>query len=59
LKVIKCVINCEILFQFGRTALHFAAKKGHVDIVKYLVENGASLNSMREVRLDMCNITPV
>ena len=43
----------------GRTVLHDAALGGHLDVVKYLVENGASLNAEDEVRLDMHNITRV
>ena len=34
-----------------------AAWAGHVDIVKYLVENGAEVNAMCKVRIDMYNIT--
>ena len=33
-----------------------AAKAGHVDIVKYLVENGAEVNAVK-VRIDMYDIT--
>ena len=33
-----------------------AAEAGHVDIVKYLVENGAQVNAVVEVRIDMYNI---
>ena len=33
-----------------------AAKAGHVDIVKYLVENGAEVNAVK-VRIYMYNIT--
>ena len=34
-----------------------AAKTGHVDILKYLVENGAEVNAVARVRVDMYNIT--
>ena len=34
-----------------------AAKAGHVDIVKYLVENGAEVNAWNTVRIYMYNIT--
>ena len=27
------------------TALHFACKKGHINIVKFLIENGAEINA--------------
>ena len=30
---------------------------GHVDVVRYLVERGATLDAKDEVRLDMDNIT--
>ena len=33
-----------------------AAKAGHVDIVKYLVENGAEVNALK-VRIDIYDIT--
>ena len=34
-----------------------AAKTGHVDIVKYLVENGAEVNAVARVRIDIYNMT--
>ena len=34
-----------------------AASSGHVDIVKCLVENGAEVNAVDTVRIDMYNIT--
>ena len=34
-----------------------AAMAGHVDIVKYLVENGANVNAVRLVRIYIYNIT--
>jgi len=36
-------------------ALHIATKAGHVDIVKYLVENGADVNAKDQVKTDMYN----
>ena len=51
--------NCKILVQNGKTARHYAAWRGNLDIVKYLVENGANVNAKDEVRLDMHNITRV
>ena len=33
------------------------ARTGHVDMVKYLVENGAEVNAVAMVRIDMYNIT--
>ena len=36
-----------------------AAKAGHIDIVKFLVENGAEVNAKDQVWIDMYNITYV
>ena len=44
---------------FGRRALHNAVRAGHLDVVKYLVKNGARANLKNEVRLDMHNVTHV
>ena len=30
--------------RFGSTPLHFSALKGHYDIVRYLVDNGADIH---------------
>ena len=30
------------------TALHFAAKKGHVDVAKVLIQNGADVNAVEK-----------
>lgn len=40
--------------QFGETALHYAAEKGHLDIVKVLVQAGTSL-----FKLDKSRRTPL
>ena len=31
-----------------RTALHFAAKNGHVDVAKVLIQNGADVNAVEK-----------
>jgi ankyrin repeat protein len=36
--------------QDGRTAIMHAAKVGHVDVVKALIEGGADVNAMDSVR---------
>ena len=30
------------------TALHYAAQKGHVDVAKVLIQNGADVNAVEE-----------
>ena len=32
------------LFQYGRAAIHYAAKGGHLEIIALLIENGADSN---------------
>ena len=33
------------IYQSGRTALHYAALSGHIEVVKVLVERGAAINT--------------
>ena len=32
--------------EIERTALHWAAEKGHVDVAKVLIQNGADVNAV-------------
>ena len=37
-----------MLFTQQKTALHFAAQNGHVDVAKVLIQNGADVNAVDE-----------
>ena len=37
-----------LLINGKRTALHFAAREGHVDVAKVLIQNGADVNAVDE-----------
>ena len=37
--------------EYGETALHTASNKGHIDVARYLLEKGATVNSLSKVRL--------
>ena len=37
-------VDVDELTRYGATALSFACDKGHLDVVRYLVENGADVN---------------
>ena len=43
--------------QDGSTALHFATKGCHVDIMKKLIQAGSCLNTPNEVDYSRCNCT--
>ena len=43
------LIMSFILYQWGVTALHCAAFKGHVDVARLLLEKGAYVNSIDNV----------
>ena len=34
--------------RWGKTALHFAAERNHVEVAKVLLENGADVNAKGE-----------
>ena len=36
--------------EYGNTALHAASSKGHINIARFLVETGATVNSLNKVR---------
>ena len=38
------------LFQTGKTPLHVAASRGHDDVVSLLLQKGADLNTIDQVR---------
>ena len=47
-----CLYVCHYYnYQVGGTALIWAAKGGHVDVVRYLVEQGANKDLQKKVRI--------
>ena len=38
-----------ILYQMGRTALHYAAMYGHIDVMRLLLDKGADVHSRDKV----------
>jgi len=45
------VLDCSDVQQKGNTALHIASLAGHEDIVKILVQNGATVNVSSQVKI--------
>jgi Ankyrin repeats (3 copies) len=46
--ITQCTLNDAC--QSGTTALHYAAKEGHQDVVKLLLEKGYDINAKSNVR---------
>jgi len=44
-------LYCNVVLQKGNTALHIASLAGHEDIVKILVQNGATVNVSSQVMM--------
>ena len=40
---------CVCVFQRGETALHMAARAGQADVVQYLLQNGAKVETKAKV----------
>ena len=52
--VLQCVMKCcyyndMLLLQFGYTALHWACRGGHVEVVKLLMSNNADISATNNV----------
>lgn len=45
-----------ICLQNGFTPLYMAAQENHIDVVKYLLENGANQSTATEVRLSKVQV---
>ncbi len=52
-ELIESNVSVNLFSQIGGTALHGAAKEGHEEIIKYLIENGATLE-----KFDQHGLTP-
>ena len=44
------------MFKNGRTALHYAAANGSIEIAEFLLNNGADINALTKVFLLKINI---
>ena len=38
-----------LLFQFGNTALHYACRDGHTEVVRHLINNNADISATNDV----------
>ena len=47
--MICCYYIDMLLLQGGRTALHYACRNGHTEIVKYLINNNADVSATDNV----------
>ena len=45
-----CLVSLTLL-QHGRTALYYASGKGNIEVVKFLLENGALVNKVQHCNL--------
>ena len=45
-----CLVSLTLL-QHGRTALYYASGKGNIEVIKFLLENGARINEVQH-----CNV---
>ena len=46
----KCCYYIDmLLLQLGRTALHLASQRGHVEVVKFLIDNKAGISATTSV----------
>lgn len=62
LRVYLAFDYCSVMilyFQHGNVAMHYAAKGGYLDLVRFLKANGAKLNIKNQVNhfLFICNIS--
>jgi ankyrin repeat protein len=54
----KTQIEFILIIYFSRTPLHWAAKRNHIQVVQYLLENGANKEvpaHNKSTPVDVCN----